>query len=137
MANVHGKDAHFSFDDTSDSLSNISTKMDTSSLAQAIESADTSTYQDESRTFIAGLATANIPIGGPWDAALDAYFGTTAQQKVLRGWQFGPAGSDSGAIKYTGEALITGYTNDPPVGDRVSWSATLLVSGDITRGTFA
>ena len=136
MANVHGKDAYFQIDNTSGSLTDISAYLDTSSLAQTIETADTTAYGDEDRTYIAGLATGSIPLGGPWDATLDGYFGTTTQKKVARSWVFGPAGSTGGLVKYSGEAVITGYSVDPPVGDRVSWSANLLVSGAITRGTF-
>ena len=136
MANTHGKDSYFSLDNTADSPTDVSAYIDTSALNQAIELADTTAYADEDRTFIAGLANANIPIGGPWDATFDGYMGTTAQLKVARDWIFGPAGSTAGFVKYSGSCQIENYTIDAPVGERVSWSGTLRVSGAVTRGTF-
>ena len=132
MANIHGKDMVLKLDNTSDSLTDISAYVDDSSLARLVELADTTAYGDEDRTFIAGLGTASIPVGGPWDAAFDAIIGTPVQQKVSRGFDFDPLGTGV-AGRFTGECFIVDYTTSVPVGDNVAWSATLTVTGAITR----
>ena len=132
MANIHGKDAVFQLDNTSDSLTAITAYVDDSSLARLVELADTTAYGDEDRTFIAGLGTASVSIGGPWDAAFDAIIGTPVQQKVSRGFDFDPLGTGV-AGRFTGECFIVDYTTGVPVGDNVTWTATLTVTGAITR----
>jgi len=132
MANIHGKDAVFQLDNTSDSLTDISAYVDDSSLARLVELADTTAYGDEDRTFIAGLGTASVSIGGPWDAAFDAIIGTPVQQKVSRGFDFDPLGTGV-AGRFTGECFITDYTTGVPVGDNVTWTGTLTTTGAITR----
>jgi len=128
MANVHGKDTTFSLDNTSDSPTDISAYVDTSSLQRAIELADTTAYGDEDRTFIAGLATASIPIGGPWDSALDAVMGTSTQMKVDRDFSY-----VFGGVTYTGDCFVENYTVDNPLADKVTWSATLRITGAVGR----
>ncbi len=132
MANIHGKDAVFKLDNTSDSLTDISQYVDDSSLARLVELADTTAYGDEDRTFIAGLGTGSISIGGPYDAALDAIIGTPVQQKVSRGFDFDAIGAGT-AGRVTGECFITNYVNGIPVGDNIVWTATLTTTGALTR----
>jgi len=132
MANIHGKDAIFQLDNTSDSLTDISAYVDSSSLSRLVELADTTAYGDEDRTFIPGLGTATIPISGPFDATHDAIIGTPVQQKVARGFDFDPIGGGV-AGRFTGECFIVDYTIDVPVGDKIGWSASLVTTGAITR----
>ncbi len=129
MANVHGKDTTFSLDNASNSPTDISAYVDTSSLQRAIELADTTAYGDEDRTFIAGLAGASIPIGGPWDATFDAVIGTSTNMKTDRDFSL-----VVGGVTYSGDCFIENYTVDNPVGDNVTWSATLRVTGAVGVG---
>ena len=71
------------------------------------------------------------------DPALDAVVGTIAQQKVIRAFEYGPAGNTSGNVKWSGNVLITSYTISSPVGDVVTFNLGLQLTGDVTRGTFA
>ncbi len=132
MANIHGKDAVFKLDNTSDSLTDVSAYFDDSSLTRLVELADTTAYGDEDRTSIAGLGTGSISIGGPWDTAFDAIIGTPVQQKVSRGFDFDPIGAGT-AGRFTGECFITNYSVGVPVGDNITWTATLTTTGAITR----
>jgi hypothetical protein len=43
----------------------------------------------------------------------------------------------SGLPKYTGNALITNYTIDSSASDKVSFSASLLVTGALTRAAIS
>ncbi|KKK74406.1 hypothetical protein LCGC14_2884100 [marine sediment metagenome] len=132
MGNTHGKDAVFKLDDVSDLLTDISAFVDQSDFARVVELADTTNYGDEDRTFIPGLGTASISIGGPFEDTLDAIIGTPVQQKVSRGFDFDPIGAGT-AGRITGECFITNYTTGIPVGDNVVWTATLTTTGALTR----
>ncbi len=132
MADIHGKDAVFKLDNTSDALTDISAYVSDSSMARLVELADTTAYGDEDRTFIAGLGTASISISGTFDATHDAIIGTPVQQKVVRGFDFDPIGAGV-AGRFTGECFIVDYTIGVPVGDKIGWSASLTVTGAVTR----
>jgi len=56
--------------------------------------------------------------------------------KVAVPYVFGPEGSGAGAIKYSGNALITAYNTSAPVGDVVAFAAEFQVTGGNTPGTF-
>ncbi len=129
---IHGKDAIFQLDNTSDSLTPITAYVDDSSLARIVELADTTVYGVEDRTHIAGLGSGSISIGGPWSATFDAIIGTPVQQKVSRGFDFDPLGA-GGAGRFTGECFLTNYSIGVPVGDNITWTATMTTTGAITR----
>ena len=52
-------------------------------------------------------------------------------------FEYGPEGSASGRIKYTGECIMTSYEVSAAVGDAVQASADFQVTGAITRGTWS
>ncbi len=132
MANVHGKDTTVELDDNvTPTLQDISQYVNTSSFAQAFELADTSAYGDEDRTFIAGLTTGSVSLGGPWESALDGYVGSTNDMKTARSVRWRPEGDASPS--YTFEAFIESYTIEDPVGAELSWSMTLRATDAVTR----
>lgn len=138
MAFQHGKDSALKLDNVAGSLTDISQYVRSSEgLPGSAEPAETTTYGKEAKTYIQGLSDAVVSLEGVWDSALDAVFGAPANWATTRSFEFGPAGSGSGAVKYSGEALISSYAVSAPVGGVVTWSATLQVSDAITRGTFA
>jgi hypothetical protein len=51
-------------------------------------------------------------------------------------FEYGPSGSAASAVKFSGEALITSYELSSPVGDVVTYSLELQVTGGVTRGAF-
>ncbi len=132
MANIHGKDAVFKIDNVSDSETDISAYCDDSTMSRLVELADVTAYGDEDRNFIAGLGTATVALGGPFDTALDAIIGTPVQQKVVRNFTFDPIGAGTGG-RITGDCFITNYVTGIPVGDNITWTATLVTTGAITR----
>ena len=85
--------------------------------------------------FIVGLETATISISGLWDATVDGYM-KGGTEPASRSFIYGPAGSTGGNVKYTGEAIMTNYSISSPVGDVVTYSADLQVTGAVTRGTY-
>ena len=135
MAFAHGRITVFKLDDTSGTLDDISDFCDTTDLNRTIETGDTTTYGDDNKTYIVGLADATIGIGGKWDESVD---GTIAggSEPASRSFEFGPAGSATGKIKYEGNCIVTNYSISNPVGDVVTWSADMQVTGVIVRGAY-
>ncbi len=134
MAYKHAKGTTVEMDDADDggvSLQDISTYVDTSNFNRLVELADTSAYADEDRTFIAGLGTATLTMGGPWDPLLDSYFGSTYDFETARSIRWRPEGDASPS--YTFEAFIESFTVDDGVADAIRWSATIRPTDAITR----
>ena len=131
---VHGKSTDFELDDTggtSRSLSNVLTSVD---FPETIETAETTAFGATSKSYIVGLRDASISVSGLWDATVDGYIIGT--EPATRSFIFGPAGSTSSNVKYTGECILTNYSVSAPVGDVVTFSLDLQVTGNVTRGTY-
>jgi len=131
---VHGKSTDFELDDTggtSRSLSNVLTSVD---FPETIDTAETTAFGATSKSYIVGLRDATISVSGLWDATVDGYIIGT--EPATRSFIFGPAGSTSSNVKYTGECILTNYSISNPVGDVVTFSLDLQVTGNVTRGTY-
>ena len=131
---VHGKSTDFELDDTggtSRALSNVLTSVD---FPETIDTAETTAFGATSKSYIVGLRDATISVSGLWDATVDGYIIGT--EPATRSFIFGPAGSTSSNVKYTGECILTNYSISNPVGDVVTFSLDLQVTGNVTRGTY-
>lgn len=135
MAFVHGKNTVFKIDNSGGSLQDISAYLDSVDFPQTSDTAEVTTFGDSSKEYIVGLKDSTISISGSWDSASDAILAG-----ILGGaagtFEYGPAGSTPGLVKFTGEAICTGYTVNGTVGDKVTFSAEFQVTGAITRTTF-
>ena len=138
MAFVHGKSAVFKIDNAGGgSLTDISTYVDSvEGLPGEREIADVTTLGQTGHKSVPGLVNGTFTIGGPWDATLDAIMGVLQVATATATFEHGPAGSTTGLVRYTGECWVTSYTVSTPVGDKVSWTASVQVDGDVTRNTF-
>ena len=136
MAFVHGKSTDFRLDNAGGTLTDISAYCDNVSFPQPIETAETTVFGQSSKTYIVGLKDSSISVSGKWDSVLDAQIAATVGQAATLSFQYGPAGSTSTFIKYTGECFITSYDVTSPVGDVVTFSLELQVTGVVTRGTY-
>jgi hypothetical protein len=132
---VHGKSTDFQVDDTGGTIRDISNTLTSVDFPETIDTAETTAFGATSKSYIVGLRDASISISGIWDATVDGYFIGT--EPASRSFVYGPAGSTSGNVKYTGEAIMTSYGISNPVGDSVTFSADFQVTGDVTRGTYA
>jgi len=137
MAFVHGKSADFRLDDSGGTLRDISAFLEDVSFPRSIETAETTTFGSSAKSYITGLTDATISISGKFDATADGYLAGVVGQAATLSFQYGPAGTTSGNIKYTGECIMTSYEVSATVGDVVTASAELQVTGSITRGTYS
>ena len=135
MAFVHGKDSVFKLDNSGGSLTDISAYVNSVDMPQTVDVAETTVLGKDNKTYIVGLKDATISLAGLWDSTADAIFGAVLGQSATLSFEYSPEGTTSGKVKYTGEAILTSYSKNSPVGDVVSYSADLQVSDAVTRGT--
>ena len=131
---AHGKSTDFAIDDTGGSSRNISDTLTDVSFPQTIDTAETTAFGSSNKSYIVGLKDTTISVSGIWDATVDGYISGT--EPASRSFIYGPAGTTSGNVKYTGEAIMTNYSVSNPVGDVVTFSMDLQVTGAVTRTTY-
>ena len=131
---VHGKSTDFELDDTGGTSRSLSTVLTSVDFPEVIETAETTAFGATSKSYIVGLRDATISVSGLWDATIDGYIIGT--EPARRSFIFGPAGSTSSNVKYTGECILTNYAVSAPVSDVVTFSLDLQVTGNVTRGTY-
>ena len=135
MAFVHGKNSVFKLDNSGGSLTDISTYVNNVDFPETADVAETSTLGSSNKSFVVGLKDATISVSCLWDSTVDGYI-MGGTEPSTRTFIFGPAGSTSGYVKYTGECILTNYSVSNPVGDVVTYSLDLQCTGGVTRGTY-
>ena len=136
MAFVHGKNAFFSLEDSVPTVRTLSSYIEDIGFPRSIETAETTSFGSAAKTYITGLTDATISISGRFDSTADGYLTSVLGQTTTIAWVYGPAGNTSGYVKYSGSAIMTSYEVSATVGDVVTASFELQVTGAITRGTF-
>jgi len=138
----HGKNAQFSLDGPAGTLVNLSNTLNEITMPRAIETAETTAFGTQDKTYITGLSDATISVSGMFDSTADtAINGSIANLKSGSvssiSFEYGPSGSVASNPKFTGEALVTSYELSSPVGDVVTYSLELQVTGAVTQATFS
>lgn len=133
----HGKSTVFKVDNSGGTLTDISNSLTDVSFPQSVDTAETSAFGSSAKTYVVGLTDATISISGMFDATVDAHLNGILGQAATVSFEYGPEGSTSPNVKYTGEAILTSYEKSGSIGDMVSYSAEFQVSGAVTRGTYA
>ena len=136
MAFVHGKSAVFKLDNSSGSLVDNSSYLEDISFPRSVETAETTTFGSTAKSYITGLTDATVSLSGKFDATADGTLAAVVGQAATLSFEYGPAGSTATFIKYTGEAIVTSYEVSATVGDVVTASVELQVTGAITRTTW-
>lgn len=133
----HGKSTVFKVDNSGGTLTDISNSLTDVSFPQSVDTAETSAFGSSAKTYVVGLTDATISVSGMFDATVDAHLSGILAQAATVSFEYGPEGSTSGFVKYTGESILTSYEKSGAIGDMVSFSAEFQVSGAVTRGTYA
>ena len=133
----HGKSTVFKVDNSGGTLTDISNSLTDVSFPQSVDTAETSAFGSSAKTYVVGLTDATISISGMFDATVDAHLNGILGQAATVSFEYGPEGSTSPNVKYTGECILTSYEKSGAIGDMVSYSAEFQVSGAVTRGTYA
>ncbi|ASU81504.1 hypothetical protein CDO52_00730 [Nocardiopsis gilva YIM 90087] len=144
MAFKHGKNTVFKIDDSGGgSLTDVSQYIDNvSGLPGEKALAEVTAFGDSGTRNIPGLFNATVEVSGHWDPTAstgpDAIFNALFEEETsTASFEYGPGGSTTGAVKYSGECWVSNYTITSAVAEKVSFSASIQVDGVVTRGTFA
>jgi predicted secreted protein len=133
----HGKSTVFKVDNAAGTLTDISNTLTDVSFPQSVETAETTSFGSSAKTYIVGLTDSTVSVSGNFDATVDAHLAAILGQAATVSFEYGPEGSTTGQVKYTGEAILTSYEKSGAVGDVVTYSTELQVTGAVTRGTYA
>lgn len=138
MAFSHGKNAYFALGTagTPGTPVDLSAFLDEVSFPETVETGETTTFGNTSMTYVVGLKDATLSVSGKFDPTPDAQLAGALGNTVALDFDYGPVGNGTGDVKYSGSAFVTSYEMSSPVGDVVTFSAELQVTGDVTRATF-
>ena len=100
MPFVHGKSTIFKIDNSGGSLTDISAYLDNVDFPLSSDTAEVTTFGSSSKSYVAGLKDATISIGGSWDATADGVLAPIVGQAATVSFEYGPAGSTAGNIKF-------------------------------------
>lgn len=141
MAFVHGKDAVFSLEDSGGTLRAIKIYLNSiTGLPGARALSEVTAFGDAGTKSIPSLANVDFSLGGHYDAT--ALTGVSTVLNGLRtatstaSFEYGPAGSTTGALKILGECWMTELNYDATVSDRVPIAASFKVDGIPTLSAY-
>lgn len=142
MSKGHGKDSYLAVEDSAaTTLRDLTTYLDNADFDRTVDMSDSTTMGSESKTFIPGLDGAGIELSGKFDdtavSGPDVVLAGNVAAKVSVGFEFGPLGNAAGKPKYSGECFVERYRISAPLEGVVKFSATLRITGVVTRGAFA
>ncbi|MCH8826396.1 MAG: hypothetical protein IIB16_05505 [Chloroflexi bacterium] len=96
---------------------------------------------DSGARFIPGLEDVVISLAGIFDdtatSGPDAVLGPLRTHTSAVDFEYGPEGSTTGDVKYSGTCWLAQYDLRSRVGSLVEWTASLQVEGAVARGAFA
>lgn len=137
MAFSSAKSSVLKLDNSSGTLTDLSAYLNSIDFPETVDSLETTSFGASAKTFIVGLKDATISASGGFDPTLDAHMNGIYGQSATVSFEYGPAGSTTGAPKYAGECIVTSYGVSGAVADLVTVSIELQVTGAVTRSTWA
>lgn len=132
---VAGRLASFKIDNSSDVLTDISSKCDSINHPNQIGNATTTTFGDTAEEYIVTVSDATFSISGPWDSTIDTHI-TGILTRNENDWEYGPEGTSSGKRKYTGKCVVSSFDVQGSYQGATQFSLQLQCSGKIARSTF-
>lgn len=133
----HGKNSVFKVDDSGGTLRDISNVLNSVTMPRSVETLETTSFGSSNKSFVVGFSDATLSIEGTYDATVDGYLAGIVGGDSSVSFEYGPEGSTSTYVKYTGEAFLTSYEVSGGVGDVVTFSAEFQVTGAITKGAYS
>lgn len=134
MAFRHGRFAEITIAGT-----NLSAYCDSADLNVDVDTSDTTTFGKSWKTHVVGTAGATIEGGGNYDptagtgpvVVLTGLIGNSTPQLI----QLWPGGSAAGQIKHQFSGSLVSYQESSPVGDKATFTFSILASGDMATVT--
>jgi len=135
MAKQHGKSATFTYNAV-----DLTSYMTSITLPRSRDTSDATAMGDTDKVNLAGVAGFTVELAGWFDPTAstgpDAVLAAAFAGGTAQAWIYGPAGSATGSVKYSGSGFVTSYQVTSPVEDTVAFTATITGTGAVTRTTF-
>jgi hypothetical protein len=133
MAFRHGKNAAVTVNSVA-----LSSFCDSVDLSRDVDTSETTVFGNDDKTFIPGLRGGNINLSGNYDPTA-----STGPADVLEGLLgsapfpvvYEPGGNVAGQRRHSFNAIITNYSENSAVGDKVTFSASMIITGAVTSTT--
>jgi hypothetical protein len=137
MAFRAGTTSAFYLGNAAGALQNLSGYSDDLSLPLSIAQLDVSTFGNAAMNFIPGIAGGDqISMSGPYDVTVHTQLTALASAGSAAAFIYGPGGSVASQARFAGSVYVANYTTSVGVAGRVSYSASLQISGAVTAGSF-
>jgi len=141
MAFFDSKVSKFLLDDTGGSQRDISAFItEVRGLPGARLLNEVTALGDSGARFIPGLEDVVILLAGLFEvtatSGLDAILGPLRTHTSAVDFGYGPEGSTTGDVKYSGTCWVAQYDLRSRVGSQVEWVCALQVEGTVARGVF-
>jgi hypothetical protein len=144
MAKAHGRTATLSLTDVGAVSRDLSNFLTNIGWPGQVATASVAAFGDTDESYVTGLKSRTMSLQGFFDPTASTgpddvfanLLGGGAAGTVTTSFTYGPSGSAVGKIKYTGAAWVTAYQVTSPIGGAIGFTATLMVNGAATRGTF-
>ncbi len=137
MAFVAGHNTVISLDNAAGTPTAITAYVDSiSGFDLGAASLDVTSFSNTAQNFILGLDTSPVvSVSGSWDATLHALMIAAKATKTAKTLKVSYAGTAGGAHYVEAEVFITNYGTSSGAADKVTWNASLQVTGAVTTGT--
>jgi len=136
----HGKSTVLKITDSGGTLRDVSNVLRDVNFPREADTAETSAFGTTDKTYVVGLVGSSLTCSGMFDATVDGYLngirGLDIGGSYTGAFEYGPEGSISTRIKYTGFALCINYSITNGIGDMVGITANFQITGAVTRTTW-
>lgn len=131
---VHSKNTHIMFDTL-----DISNDVNDFSIDDAADEVETTGFGHTSKQYVAGFREISASMSGNWGTntgtGTHAKLSTFLSSGAIGVLIYGPAGTTTGNVKLTYDAIVTSYSPASSIGGAVTFSATLRLQNP-TTGAF-
>ena len=132
MAFSHGSKAVLKITDSGSTLRDVSAYLTSAGSPFSADVAEVTALSNTNKAYIPGLKDGKFSLAGSWDPTVDGYIygvlgGTAAP------FEYYPAGTASGNVKYSGSAICTSFDVSSDVGDANKFTSEFQISGAVTR----
>lgn len=116
----------------------LSGRANSATMSFSSEAVDVTSFGAEYRQKIAdGIKEWSMSVNGIWDGAAsqldEIMYGILG---ACTSMCYGPGGSATGAVQYSGCAILSEYSVEGEVSGAVTWSGTLVSASDLNRGSW-
>jgi len=138
MAAKRGLSADIRVDNAAGTLIDISRSVKTVNFSRDAELLDGTTFQAPGgdKEFIVGFKDNKFSIEGNADATIATHLNGIAGQEATVSFQYGPEGTTATNRKYTGEAVMTSYSENTTATGLNTFTANFQITGAVTIGTY-